>query len=88
MTKPRAVIRQKPAHPLMRDDSLHDGGEREAEDQRPQDLPSHSKRHFECAYDCIDHLLLSRFDVSNDFSIYAGESASMIRHSATVPQRH
>src|ERR1700730_15167561 len=59
----RAIIRQKPAHLLMRDGGLHDGGECEAEDQRPEDLPSHGQRHFQCAYDCIDHSPLPRFDL-------------------------
>ena len=59
----RAIIRQELAHLLLRDDCLHDGGECEAEDQRPEDLPSHGQRHSECAHDCIDHPPLPLFPV-------------------------
>jgi len=48
----------------MRDDGLHDGGECETEDQRPEDLPSHGQRDFQGAYHCIDHPFLPRFDLS------------------------
>ena len=47
----------------MRDDGLNDGGQCEAEDQWPEDLPSHGQRHSQCAYDCIDHPPLLRLNL-------------------------
>src|SRR5262249_17775358 len=41
----RAVVRKETAHLLLGDDRLNDSREGKAEDQRPQDLPSHGERH-------------------------------------------
>src|SRR6267143_6017897 len=39
----------------MGNDRLHDCGEREAENQRPQDFPSHGERHAERTQDRFRH---------------------------------
>src|SRR5262245_22969257 len=39
----RPVVWQEPTHLPMRDDSLHNAGQSEAEDQPPQDFPSEGR---------------------------------------------
>ena len=43
----RPVVRQEPSHFPMGNNRLHNCGECEAKNQRPQDLPSHGERHAE-----------------------------------------
>ena len=39
-----AVVAEQPGNRLPADDGLHDGGQQEAQDQRPADLPGHRER--------------------------------------------
>jgi hypothetical protein len=43
------------AHFPVRDDCLNDGGERKAEHERPQDFPSHGKRHAKRIKQLLKH---------------------------------
>jgi len=55
----QAVIGQEAAHLGMRDDCLHHRREREAEDQRPQDFPSHGECHPESVQNRVHHGAIS-----------------------------
>ncbi len=44
------VVGQQTAHLPTRDDRLNDGGQRKAENERPQDFPSHRDRYSESVH--------------------------------------
>src|SRR5437588_11594366 len=47
------VVGEQATQLRLRDDGLHDAGEREAEDQRPEDLPEHAERKRECLSELV-----------------------------------
>ena len=49
----RRVVREQPLHLLLGHDRLHDRGEREAQDQRPEDLPRHAAGEGERVQDLL-----------------------------------
>ena len=76
------IVRQKPTHFLVRDDRLDDPREREAQDQRPQDLP----RHPESDAEGVCHPAPDRREHDHDFSRPSGRATKHTRGEYSSPR--